>query len=66
MDESDAATYTEELFLAAALKQRKPGQIHNGLCLNCGDPVSNSGVFCPEGCSDDYEKIMKFKARNGR
>jgi len=67
MDDSDLATRHEEMMLEVALKVRKPEQIHNGLCLNCGDPVANGGIFClGDGCSTDWAKIENARIRNGR
>ena len=66
MDDLELASLHEGMFLRAALTVRKLEQVHNGLCLNCGDVVGNGGVFCPVGCSEDWTKAENARIRNGR
>lgn len=63
-DEADRAGEYEAKHLEAALSHRKPVPRHTGCCLNCGDKVGRP--FCDAGCSEDYERFEKARARNGR
>lgn len=55
------------------LHQNKPHTLINrGRCLNCKEPVFPTepdgpiGLYCDEGCREDYERLEMIRAKTGR
>lgn len=46
---------TTELFLRAAISERKPVLKSTGFCYNCLEPI-DEGVYCDADCATDHEK----------
>ena len=60
-DEADKGNDTAEVFLAAALQNRKPVlKMHGiGMCLNCGAGVSGENRWCDKDCMKDWEDAQR-------
>lgn len=62
-DEADRGNEAAELFLDAAMKNRKQAVIPAGIgmCLNCGEDVEGENRWCDNDCRQDWEKRNKNK-----
>jgi len=64
MTEDDMATAREEQDRELALKVRKPGgPAATGVCLCCGEPVTDGRRWCDADCRDDWQRGEARKAR---
>lgn len=64
----DQGSEVSELFLRAALSNKKPhtSLMAVGACHYCSEGVIPGLLFCPGGeCSDDWEREQRIKQRNG-
>lgn len=59
-DEADTAGEKTELFLRAALSNKKnEGPVPCGYCYNCGETLTGDARFCDTDCRDDWERREK-------
>lgn len=63
-DPLDEAARTSELILQEALRTRAKVPEKTGFCLACDEPTE--GAFCSGECREDYERIARLKAINGK
>lgn len=50
-----AEAFQENQLRRAIEKARKTNDLPVGLCINCGEKLSNNKKFCDVGCREDYE-----------
>lgn len=59
-DNLDIATERSELFLANALRQRKPeGPLATGTCLFCDEPTAPGQRWCNADHRDGWQKEQR-------
>lgn len=63
-DEIDRAQELESLNIEIGIANRKPAMAFTGFChfLECRQPITR-GLFCDEGCRDDFEIDERRKGR---
>lgn len=63
-DEIDQAQKLEQLNIDIGIANRKPAMIFTGFChfSECRQPITR-GLFCDEGCRDDFEIDERRKGR---
>ncbi|CQH42135.1 hypothetical protein [Yersinia frederiksenii] len=63
-DEIDKAQELESLNIEIGIANRKPAMAFTGLChfSECRQPIER-GLFCDEGCRDDFEIDERRKGR---
>lgn len=61
LEEADALT---QLLLKESLRHRNKVPALTGFCLSCEEPTE--GAFCSSFCREDYERVERIKAINGR
>lgn len=63
-DPLEEAAAITEMLLAESLRMRANVPENTGFCLACEDPTQ--GAFCSKECSEDYERVARIKAINGK
>jgi len=63
-DPLDEAERFTNLFVQEGLSKRAKVPENTGFCLECGEPTA--GAFCSKECREDYEKMERLKAINGK
>jgi hypothetical protein len=63
-DPLEEAAAITEMLLAESLRMRAKVPENTGFCLACEDPTK--GAFCSKECREDYERIDRIKAINGK
>ena len=63
-DPLDQAAEQTELMLRSALSTRMKVPEKTGFCLACDEPTE--GAFCSKECREDYERLRKMNAINGK
>jgi hypothetical protein len=63
-DPLEEAAAITEMLLAESLRMRAKVPENTGFCLACEDPTE--GAFCSKECREDYERIDRIKAINGK
>ena len=63
-DPLEEAAFVSEMMLAESLRVRAKVPELTGFCLACDEPTA--GAFCSTECREDYERIERLNAINGR
>jgi hypothetical protein len=63
-DPLDEAERFTNLFVQEGLSKKLKVPENTGFCLECEEPTE--GAFCSKECREDYEKMERLKAINGR
>jgi hypothetical protein len=63
-DPLDEAAAVTEMLLAESLRMRAKVPENTGFCLACEEPTE--GAFCSKECREDYERLSRIKAINGK
>jgi hypothetical protein len=63
-DPIEEAAAITEMLLAESLRMRAKVPENTGFCLACEEPTE--GAFCSKECREDYERIDRIKAINGK
>ena len=63
-DPLEEAAAITEMLLAESLRIRAKVPENTGFCLACEEPTE--GAFCSKECREDYERIDRIKAINGK
>jgi hypothetical protein len=63
-DPLDEAAAVTEMLLAESLRMRAKVPENTGFCLACEEPTE--GAFCSKECREDYERLARIKAINGK
>jgi hypothetical protein len=63
-DPLEEAAAITEMLLAESLRMRAKVPENTGFCLACEEPTE--GAFCSKECREDYERIDRIKAINGK
>lgn len=63
-DSLDDAAVVTEMLLAESLRMRAKVPENTGFCLACEEPTE--GAFCSKECREDYERLSRIKAINGK
>jgi len=65
-DEADVGNDNAELFLAAALANRKRMYLQAcGHCYYCDETVQRGALFCSSECRDDHQKEQRIRQIKG-
>lgn len=63
-DPLEEAAAITEMLLAESLRMRAIVPEKTGFCLACEYPTE--GAFCSGECREDYERLARIKAINGK
>jgi hypothetical protein len=63
-DPLEEASAVTEMLLAESLRKRAKVPEKTGFCLACEEPTG--GAFCSPDCREDYERLVRLKAINGK
>ena len=63
-DPLEEAAAITEMLLAESLRMRAKVPENTGFCLACEEPTE--GAFCSKECREDYERIDRIRAINGK
>jgi hypothetical protein len=63
-DPLEEAAAITEMLLAESLRMRAKVPENTGFCLACEEPTE--GAFCSKECREDYERVARIKAINGK
>jgi hypothetical protein len=63
-DPLDEAERFTNLLIQEGLAKKAAVPENTGFCLACEEPTE--GAFCSKECREDYERIARIKAINGK